>query len=422
MIINIMKELKNLQFIGFPTLSWDSIFMSKLLQFEYGFVKFSKKELFRQFCKILIVSIISRERYSFEDCKSKILFYQSGVSRINVLECIKNIRSLVRSDLLKTSFGVKDVKLREGFCLLFYYIPSWYKNLRRVGFSYGEIVYTINDLLVLFRLNQAISNINVSTYKLLVTYFDLPTNESYVVELFKSFRIKTVSLQHGQFVSWGADTFMDCGIEFKAFKSDYLLCWNKFTYDEAIRMGIDSSKLVIAGIWSYVNKQRQICKKPGNKIFGVVISHPDWDKENREMILAANIVSEKYGYNYFLKIHPNYSEKAFEGIVNNNCLGNIKSGTSIFDYANSIDFSIVGSSSVYMELAYIEHDVYHYSSGLPKDKYKNIKIGKNFGSPEEFESVYESMKDVNCSRQLFDYLCTVEDVSIEYKRFFTKFE
>ena len=87
-----MKNLSNLCLTGFPKLPWNSVLQSNLLQFEYHFKEYSTKEFYRQLFKIVVVSFFSREKYTYEDNKSKILFFQSPITRKNVLENLKNIR------------------------------------------------------------------------------------------------------------------------------------------------------------------------------------------------------------------------------------------------------------------------------------------------------------------------------------------
>lgn len=46
----------------------------------------------------------------------------------------------------------------------------------------------------------------------------------------------------GQFISYRENTEINCGIELRTFKSDFLLCWNKYTKREAVISGIEESK------------------------------------------------------------------------------------------------------------------------------------------------------------------------------------
>lgn len=161
-------------------------------------------------------------------------------------------------------------------------------------------------------------------------------------------------MQHGQFISYRENTVINCGIELRTFKSDFLLCWNNYTKREAVISGIDESRLPILGIIGYAGKEHwSKCTKPDNDIFGVVIGHPDYIDENITLIDAANNLSRAKGLKYYLKLHPSYKDDFFKDIVDQNLyLGNVKKGIDMIDYANMVDFSIVGSSTVFTELIF----------------------------------------------------------------------
>lgn len=229
-------------------------------------------------------------------------------------------------------------------------------------------------------------------------------------------------MQHGQFISYRENTEINCGIELRTFKSDFLLCWNKYTKREAVISGIEESKLPILGIIGYASKEHwNRCIKPNNNIFGVVIGHPDYIDENIVLINAANSLSRAKGLKYYLKLHPNYKEDFFKDIVDQSYyLGNIKKGINMMDYANMVDFSIVGASSVLTELVFLGHEVIRYSNQSIRDKYRDIKAGLTFSEPEKIVDAYNIGNfEVD---SLFDDLCSIREVRAAYQRFFSTFD
>ena len=229
-------------------------------------------------------------------------------------------------------------------------------------------------------------------------------------------------MQHGQFISYREDTVINCGIELRTFKSDFLLCWNNFTRREAVISGIEESRLPILGIIGYASKEYWTrCIKPNNDIFGVVIGHPDYIDENITLINAANHLSRAKGFRYYLKLHPSYKDDFFKDIVDqNHYLGNIKKGIDMIDYANMIDFSIVGSSTVFTELIFLGHEVIRYSNQSIKDKYRDIKLGLTFSEPKQILDVYNRGNFEIDS--LFDDLCSIREVQSSYQNFFSVFD
>ena len=303
------------------------------------------------------------------------------------------------------------------------YMPFWLLSFRKRDIPFVQKLIILNRLAYLYQVFGYIKkNIEIHNYSLFVSYYDSLTEDSFWEELFRLEKIKTASLQHGQFISYRENTEINCGIELRTFKSDFLLCWNKYTKREAVISGIEESKLPILGIIGYASKEHwNRCIKPNNNIFGVVIGHPDYIDENIVLINAANSLSRAKGLKYYLKLHPNYKEDFFKDIVDQSYyLGNIKKGINMMDYANMVDFSIVGASSVLTELVFLGHEVIRYSNQSIRDKYRDIKAGLTFSEPEKIVDAYNIGNfEVD---SLFDDLCSIREVRAAYQRFFSTFD
>ena len=302
-------------------------------------------------------------------------------------------------------------------------MPFWLLSFRKRDIPFVQKLIILNRLAYLYQVFGYIKkNIEIHNYSLFVSYYDSLTEDSFWEELFRLEKIKTASLQHGQFISYRENTEINCGIELRTFKSDFLLCWNKYTKREAVISGIEESKLPILGIIGYASKEHwNRCIKPNNNIFGVVIGHPDYIDENIVLINAANSLSRAKGLKYYLKLHPNYKEDFFKDIVAQSYyLGNIKKGINMMDYANMVDFSIVGASSVLTELVFLGHEVIRYSNQSIRDKYRDIKAGLTFSEPEKIVDAYNIGNfEVD---SLFDDLCSIREVRAAYQRFFSTFD
>lgn len=405
---------------GFADVPWDSVFGRFLLEKKYGDVtaphstSYWMKKILHS---IFYPSIVFDKTLAGHP----VLFFSSFTGRKSIVDNFLKVKGLVPSDLIIKANYKPRIDFRNAL-RLFFLSFSWNESLKHYRLTRPDRYSMVYETLKVARLHDILVNLNLREFKLLVTFNDSFTLESYAVEFFRLSGIKTASLQHGQFISWRADTFFDCGIEFKTFKSDYFLCWNKYTYDEAIKFGIAPEKLVVTGIWSYIGVKREKCRQNHNGVFGVVIGHPSWEAENQVMIEAANLLSEKNNLKYYLKLHPNYQEHAYDSKVNERFVGIIPKGISMMDYANVVDFSLVGSSSVFTELVFIGHGIYRYSSGEANDKYSEVKVGSYFNTPEQLLSLYEQGGGDNDSDALFDYLCTVSDVAQSYTSFFKQFE
>ena len=412
-----MNKTSNFSFKGFKDVNWETVLGRFLMERTYP----KEQRVLKNLLKTIIDPIFPKYEYYFDNHGSKLFFFISSNNRENVTKSFETVRSLKDGDFLSIFTKGRHHNVIGGLYVLICLVPLWAMQIRKIARNFNEFFWLMVILQQIYTVEKELRKIDIDKYKALFTYYDSLEPEAYVVQCFKKKGITTVSLQHGQFTDKCDESFIDSGVELHTFNSDYLLCWNKFTFDEAVKSGISPEKLVIAGIWSYINKKRAICRKNHNGIFGVVIGHPSFEQENLNLIAAANNLSEKYGLKYYLKLHPFYKEDHFSKNVNGCYLGNIKKGIPMLDYANQVDFTLIGSTSVFVELIYIGHDVYRYSSGEANDKYKSIKIGKYFNCPDEINTVYLKEKEKDYTEQLFDYLCTVADVTTEYKRFLDKF-
>lgn len=414
---NNFSALKGASFKGFnEKIHWENIFKRDDIAYECKIKSKSYNLLFRIMAGIFFNTYASYNLDISNNCK--ILFFLVYSTRKTNYIRINSIRALRGGDLISCNKLSYKLYFIEGAKLLFKLIPSWYSELKKYKINFNRKLLAILNLVHLWYFNKEISNIPIKKYKLLITYYDSLLYDSYLTELFKTYNIKTATLQHGQFISWRENVMENSGVELRSFKSDYFLCWNKFTIDEAIKSGIDKNKLILTGIIGYINGEQKQCILPNNNTFGVVLGHPMYEEENIKLIEAANILSKETGLNYYIKLHPNYNVNHFNNFYDQlHFKGLVKKGIEIYDYANSVDFSIVGSSSVYVELIFINHSVIKYSSKDIKDKYSSINKGAIFHDVSNIVDVYKSNDMINKKEELFDYLCSERNVKEKYLEF-----
>lgn len=410
-------KLNNILLYGFPNIHWERLFLWSEFVLESGLTNPLKS--FFECCYKPFYS----KKFEFKKSilpSNRILCIQEA-SRNTSIDKIKKLSNVVPMDIIQFHSMRKTFHLKKALELLFIYIPSWRRELDRISLPTPIINYIVSILIDLHFFKIGLGPIDNKRYNLLLTYFDAEFFQAYVVELLKTKGVKTATLQHGMFVAGRELDFENSGVELRCFKSDYFLCWNQMTIDEGIKEGIPLDCFVKTGILGYIGSKYQECTKPNNDTFGVVLGHPMFEEENLALIEAANILAKAKGIKYYLKLHPNYIDTHFSKYIEPTLyIGNIAKGIPILEYANMVDFSIVGSSSVFAELVYIQHDVIRYSSGDIKDKYRDIHLGRYFTNPQEIIEVYSSVEETN-NKELFDYICSVKDVTASYKSFLMPF-
>ena len=420
MVLHLSNALKGIRFYRMPDIPYDLMFKRLSMINECHI----EDKLYRAPLS-LIRRALFPELVKFELHKekgAKILFYQADPSRksneINFLKAVKTINSY---DFIIERHGKKRF-FYEGFIILSVLVPVWIYQLRSRGLNLIEKYQIVKDLIGLYPIQKYFRQIDFYKYSLLVCYHDCVQHECLLNLMFKDKGITTSTLQHGQFNAWRENTYINCGLELSCSPSDYFLCWNKFTQDEAIKCGWIKERTPIVGVISNIGRGRVKCIKSNNGVFGVVLSHPSWHQDNLDMIRAANLLASHENLRYYLKLHPNYEEKDFEDCVDENfCLGNVKKGIDLLEYANMVDFSVVGSSSVFAELVYFYHDIIRYSSQLASDKYRDISIGNVFYTPDGIVESYHNITG-KAKDALFKYLCETNNAERRYKEFFKKYD
>lgn len=397
---------------------WEDILRSFFLSSECENYQYPNKKLFKIFYYAFFSSKKSWKLRITKDVN--ILFIGSLLDRESNLKRFMSVADMKNSDYIYCSGHNRFFTFFNGLRMFFFIFPSWFFILINKGFKVKDlvpIILILKNISDLLDASKLIIN-NLYKYKLLVCFFDSRPEESYFVHLFKEKRIPTSTLMHGQFISGREKIVENCGLELKSSFSDYFLCWNNFTVDEALKEGLEKDRLIVLGIISYINHRFKKCLMPNNKTFGVVLSHPTFEKENLTLIKAANILANKTGLNFVLKLHPNYDDHYFDDLVSADYYkGCVKKGISMDAYANMVDFSIVGSSSVFVELIYIYHNIIRYSSGRNDDKFRDVKIGSYFTKSEQIADVFARGFDSEEKDKLFSYMCSVKNVYNSYIKF-----
>lgn len=417
---HLSKALKGVSFYKMPKIPYDILFHRQSLKND---CYYDDKLIRAPFSLIQKAFVSYFDHMDFhKEPDAKILFYISDPLRTsNENDFKKAVGTVIKAESMIERHNKGRFSFL-GFFLFFILMPIWYFQMSGHGLYLIEKYQVLKSLLEVYRVNLIFKKIDVKKYNLLVCFYDSIVHECLLALIFKASKVKTASLQHGIFNAWRENTFVNCGLELLSSPCDYQLCWNRFVRDEALKCGWKYENLPIVGILSNIGRGKEVCVKPNNGIFGVVISHPSWEHENIEMIKAANILASKYNYRYYLKLHPNYKEDYFKDSVDAAYyIGNVKKGIDTLEYCNMVDFTIVGSTSFYVEMVYCYHDIIRYSSKLPSDKYKDIEDGCVFGNASEIVLSYQNL-DKRDKSFLFEYLCHSCDTFNSYKEFFDKFK
>lgn len=420
--MNIIENIKDIKFKGYESYDIEALFLWVSELDVSGKIAGTSK--IRDSLSLLFLVFFDRYKYIYtESRRSKILFtIPLTLGRSSIIEMIKNVASLAQDyDLISYKKRIFPQFSFYAFKILFL-ILYWVRSLNKTKLSFNQKVVVLKCLTDISKLQKRIEKIDIKKYNLLTVFYDAAYLDNYLVQLFKTNNIKTATLQHGLVIAPRDEVKYNVefsGVELRGSISDYFLAWNKLTKIEAIKVGFTEDKIKVLGIPYFVGIET-IIEKPNNKMFGVVLSTLFSEKSNIELIEYANKLAQQIGYKYVLRYHPNFKGNEYDQYVDNNFFcGSSDKSTSIKEYASDVEFSLVSSSSVYMELIYLNHLVYRFSTGDVEDKYRDIPYLKfsNFDQLVALQSVKDSAHE-----QLFSLLCETRDVSHNYKSFFENFK
>lgn len=375
-----------------------------------------------------LISTLLLKRFKFiykQEENSDLLFVMSDrFFRPDYIKKFNHIASLIDSSdmIYPEKLKIPKLKLNElpkRIFLLFY----WYYFSKDFNVSCKQRIRITTELLGTYDFLRYMDKIDSSKYKALTVFFDAGPYENALVQQYQSKNIVTCTLQHGMFSSRREEAgFEFAGIQFRCFISDYFLAWNEYTKDEMIKEGIDSNRVRVLGIPQYagaeftVNKDRDSDKR---NIFGVILDIPSEQERNERLIKFANVLSKEFGLKYKLRYHPNAKKNEFDGILDDQFYnGFIDNSVSIYDYSREVDFTIMDSSSVYIELILLNHTTFRYSTQDVHDKYLGI-TENTFSNVEMLFSLYKNPEAVsNNLASLTERLNVKTSILKNYKEFY----
>lgn len=373
--------------------------------------------------KILYHILFKKTTIVLEENGGKILFFMFYSGRNDFERINENVYSLVDvKDKLIVTSNKWQKQISISFlwrCLLNMF--QWWRRLEQTDLCYEQKKVALDYLIMNFKCAFDMQKIALKHYNLAVIFNDADTIGNYVCQYCKNRGIETASLQHGIILAPHPDiaNIDFAGIELCNSISDHFLVWNNFTKYQALKVGKKEENIEVCGIIRCMD-MCPITNKNNKRIFGVVLDGRYTAELNLLLVATANKVAKAMNMRYYLKYHPSDSPYLYDNITDNNYyMGAYDKTKTIRQYASDVDFSLIANSTVYMELVFLKHVCYKLCSDkLPLDKYKDASI-VDFSSAEQAISLIRESKDN--SPELYDQLCTVEDVRSSYKNFFERY-
>lgn len=256
---------------------------------------------------------------------------------------------------------------------------------------------------------------------LMVMFCETNFIPSIVVQYCRLCEIKTATLQEGVFMEYrgGADDIYQ-GIDLKCILSDYFLTWSRYTYDVAVKGGVNKERIHIVGNPRCLLAGNKIQEKNGvHGVFGVALGAGiGLSQENIRLIKMANELACHFNMKYVIRFHPG-EMGVQEQYTNEYYTKNTRiSSMSVDDYVNMVDFTIMVSGGLYPELVYRRHRTYKLNIYSVSDQYRDIQWN-SFANYKELETLVNNNEEL--TPQQIEYIVGPDNLEERYRKFFQTF-
>lgn len=188
----------------------------------------------------------------------------------------------------------------------------------------------------------------------------------------------------------------------------------QFTKKEAIKCGIDSNRIIVAGMSKYFVDVRST-RMQETKLIGVILDGKDEMDNNETLINMAKEFAEEMGYHYILRLHPYFRGDEYNHLINPSNGGVCSKNVGLFDFLKNLEFCLLANSTVLFELETLKIPYLRYSSGDIKDKFRDYQ------SPM-FHN-YDELKNKYLCQEHVSYMDKIEtnNAKRKYETFFSSF-
>lgn len=225
--------------------------------------------------------------------------------------------------------------------------------------------------------------------KLAVSFCDAMGEDNLFTQLANRRKIKTVTLQHGQYRVLDEKNEKADVEAYKNFISDYLLAWGEATRREFVKAGICGERVLPVGALKPFSNAPLPPKHKFKGVFGVVLCGEIYVDTNIAMIKFANKLAEKYNLTYFLRMHPRNDAGKYLKHVNKKLLSEISFDVKNDEYVDKVDFSIIHMTGVFVELLGLNSVLFVYEDRYMENLFKIIPY--TFSEEKKLYSLYERL-------------------------------
>lgn len=197
--------------------------------------------------------------------------------------------------------------------------------------------------------------------KFLLTFMDTDIFENYITQTIQFNGGKVAALQHGQrfYINEPCDSYV--GMD--NMSADYKLVWSRFSRSQYQKAGYPVERLPIIGSTKYLCTKHKSTVE--TKTIGIFLDGPfsyGSRKSNNAILNIVIKVAKETGYKCLVKPHPVDKLENYHKIVGSDKIIIAEPGQSIESLSDQIDFGIVHTSGVSVDLLILDVPVFVYKS------------------------------------------------------------
>lgn len=327
----------------------------------------------------------------------------------NFASSLENVRAMAAEPCKKRWHILRGIKL-TGLNFV------WIVQALLKGCNPVQAANTAHPLTLCYVMRNGLEKeLNAHPKKLFIAYFDASPDESFAVQVARHYGLVTATLQHGIFASKQPRKMLsDTAFEYSDSVSDYYLAWNEYTKDEWKKVASETQKIKVLGIPKFSGAEEiKRPEKVKKNVFGIMLNNSSFPEHNKRLIQMANEIAKRSGIKYVLRYHPELKKDAYQEYIDKEfCMGKSDNGMTIQEYADTVDFTVISSSSVFIDLLYLGYPVYRLKV-FESDTYSNVA----FNAFSRADELTEMLQSARGNEEVFDYMCTTRRVKKAYQDF-----
>lgn len=279
-------------------------------------------------------------------------------------------------------------------------------------------IYLAANMTIVYQLSKELDD-ELKNVKFLLTFMDTDIFENYITQTIQNNGGIVAALQHGQrfYINEPCDSFV--GME--NMSANYKLVWSKFSKGQYLKAGYPEESLPVVGSTKYLQTPNKESYRTNT--LGIFLDGPfsyGSKEANKSLLNIVIRISEMMDFKCIIKPHPVDKMDYYDDLSKYRNVTIVEPDQSIESISNKIDFGIVHTSGVAIDLLILDVPVFIYKTEATFP----IELTKKyyFETKEEFYKILDKVKKTS---GMFDDFENIRKIYIEpnpyqlHKNFFS---